>query len=147
MQRGFPLAGLLRVRRLQEEQAAAELAHARSRADREREREQRMRAALGGADDEVTSVEALAALAASRAASRSLLSDLGLLVREREAQAEKARQEHAVTRVKAAGLERLEERHGAAVAAEDLRVEQHALDEIAGAKSARTGGRAGGAAG
>lgn len=128
----FRLAGLLRLRKLQEESVRAELARTRAVAVQRRREEQRVRAVLGESAVDAASAEAVQSIAAARASSSSMLGELdALLARDEEAVASAAAA-HAEARGHTRRLEKLEERHDARVRAESLRAEQLALDEHAG---------------
>ncbi|WP_157156818.1 hypothetical protein [Diaminobutyricimonas sp. LJ205] len=131
MARLFPLAGLLRLRHLQEEQAASTLAAANSRLGESSVQAARARTALGGTPTEATSTQTLYALAATRASTRSMLADLEALRTEQQAEAQRAEQAFAEARAQSIGLEKLHGRHTAAAAAEELHTEQSVIDELA----------------
>jgi flagellar FliJ protein len=76
----------------------------------------------------------------ARASSRSMLSDLAALSALAEADTAQAREDFQAARARTVGLEKLEEKHTAAVMAEDLRAEQIVLDEIASASWQRQKG-------
>lgn len=138
MTRSFPLAGLLRVRALAEERAAGELAAARrtERAAAERARDTRERL-TGSTLPDLADDMAFRASVASRVS-------LVALLEEHEDQAAVARTQTAdrtdvwaAARRDARAVERLEERHDAAVRAEELHAEQVVLDEVAGRRAGR----------
>lgn len=131
MSRVFPLAGLLRLRRLQQDQAAGELAAANARLREGRVRRDRARNALGGTSADATSVEALHALAAARASTRSMLADLDALGRTHETGVQQAQSAFDAARASAVGLEKLAARHAEEVAREEQHDEQIVIDEIA----------------
>ncbi|TQL46615.1 flagellar FliJ protein [Homoserinimonas aerilata] len=131
MSRQFSLAGLLRLRHLQQDLAAGELAAARGRLDVTTVRQDRARAALGATTTDVTSTESLSALAAGRASMRSSLSDLDALGRGYRQEAELAEEVFGTARRESIGLEKLEKKHAERLAAEDLVAEQNTLDELA----------------
>jgi flagellar FliJ protein len=142
MNRQFPLAGLLRLRKMQEDQAAAGLARAASSARSASERRAAARTELAGSGDTSVSSAALLAIAAARASSQSMLADLDALAEVAEEQLSAARSDYSHARRSAAGLEKLEDRHLAERAAADLLAEQGALDEIASTSWHRTAGEA-----
>jgi flagellar protein FliJ len=131
MTRTFALAGLLRLRGIQEDQAAAELstANARSRAIHARKSAARLELQDGPVD--VSSVKALHMAAISRASSRSMLADLLALEAVQAEETAAAQTAFIAAQARTAGLEKLEAKHKAGVAAADLSAEQTALDEIA----------------
>lgn len=131
MSRPFRLAGLLRFRKLQEDQAAADLAvaHAARRAAAER----RARAQGALADhgfDPVEDSGAWLSTVATRAALRGLAAEADAATEL--AGIEVARREAAwsQTRRQLVPLEKLADQHTEREAVEDLRQEQIALDEI-----------------
>ena len=138
MTRQFPLAGLLRVRALAEDRAAAELAASRraERAAAERARQTKER--LDG-----TTVPDIADDLAFRASVASRATLAALLVEHREqvvtAQVQTAESTDVWTAARrdARAVERLEERHDSGVRAEELHAEQVVLDEVAGRRPAR----------
>ena len=131
MSRAFPLAGLLRLRHLQQDQAAGDLSAANSRLHEHSVVRDRARIALGGSPAEATSVEALYAVAAARASTRAMLADLDALGRRHEASAFSAQAAFDAARAKALSLEKLELRHADEVTLEEQRAEQIVIDEIA----------------
>lgn len=131
MARPFPLAGLLRLRHLQQEQAQARLAGAHALLRENTERRRRTRAALGNTAAEASTVAALSAIAAARASSRSMAEDLAALEQLRQEAAETARSEYETSRARSIGLEKLQSRHLRAVITEQLHAEQGVIDEIA----------------
>ncbi|VXB80867.1 Flagellar export protein FliJ [Arthrobacter sp. 9AX] len=142
MNRQFPLAGLLRLRKMQQDQAATEMARASSRSQGARERRAAARTELGSSDQTAGSSSALLAIAAARASSQSMLADLDALAAATEAQLAEARTDYTEARRKAVGLEKLELRHGTELAVAELRAEQGVLDEIASTSWHRTAGQA-----
>ena len=139
MSRNFRLAGLLRLRQVQQEQAASDLASANSRARESAARQNRARAALGGVGAEATSSNVLYAIAAARSSSRSMLAELEAVeVRDRESVREAA-DAYAQARARSLGLEKLEARHNENQNEADLAAQQAAIDEIASTSSDGTG--------
>lgn len=131
MKRAFPLAGLLRLRHLQQDSAAGDLAAAHVLAQENDTRRMRARVALGGTPSAATSTEALHAMAAARASTRSMLADLDALGQDHRATVADAQSTFDAARAESRGLEKLEDRHAASVTAEGLHAEQTVLDEIA----------------
>lgn len=131
MNRQFPLAGLLRLRKMQEDQAASGLARANSRSATARDRRAAARTELGNSGEKAGSSAAMLAIAAARASSQSMLADLDALSAAAEAQLAAARTDYTEARRQAVGLEKLELRHGDELSLADLRTEQGVLDEIA----------------
>lgn len=136
MNRQFPLAGLLRVRQVEHDVAVSRLG--RTTAQRQATTDQRMRMAGGLAASGTDAVDAasLTAIAAARAAAGSMLAALDAREQEQRLEEERAAAEVRDAVRRARGIEKLEARHRETVVAEDLRLGQIELDEIAG----RTGG-------
>lgn len=128
---GFPLAGLLRLRRLQQDTAASSLAAVNRRLIETGVRQERARTALGGVPSDPTSTQALYALAASRASMRSMLADLDGIRAEQQQDADTALTAYTQARRRSVSLEKLEQRHDVTVAADERAAEQSAIDEIA----------------
>ncbi|MCI4658677.1 hypothetical protein E3O44_18450 [Cryobacterium algoricola] len=131
MKRDFALAGLLRLRHLQQDAAAGELAAANALLHSNEARRAEASAALTVLPSEATGTASLAAIAAGRTSAQSMLADLDALGRDYRRTAETAHAAFTAKRAESVGLEKLEDRHGIFVAAEDLRAEQTVLDEIA----------------
>ncbi|MDD1475657.1 flagellar FliJ family protein [Arthrobacter sp. H16F315] len=131
MNRQFSLAGLLRLRRIQQDQAATGLARARSRSSSVRAREAAARRDLSIDDADVVSSASLRAVAAARSSSHSMLAELRGLTTIAQADESAAREAFTAARVRSVGLEKLQARHQAEVLSADLQAEQSALDEIA----------------
>lgn len=127
----FSLAGLLRLRRLQEDQAAAELAVARSSARDIAARRAMAHARLASGDAAVATPAELFAIAATRSSSSGMLAELAELQELGRSELEAARARHDAARRAARSIEKLEERHILAVTVDELRVEQRAIDELA----------------
>src|SRR5690606_2272893 len=111
MSRMFPLAGLLRLRQVQEERAASDLAAANVRARELRARQARMRGALGETSTTPTSTTVLYAVAAARASSRSMLAELDALDSEHQPVLDEANEVFSEARARSIGLEKLAVRH------------------------------------
>lgn len=128
---GFRLGGLLRLRRLEEERAAATLA--RANADRTAARERRSRVAmeLSGASFDDGDSASFQAAVAGRASLMGLLEESALLLAMTTERADEAQQDWTERRTEVRTLEKLEERHDAAVVAEEGRAEQLLADEVA----------------
>lgn len=131
MARTFPLAGLLRLRQLQQDRAASELAAANNRMRETAARRMRARAELGQTPLDVFDSATLHAVAAARASSRSMLADLESLNQEQQTAAAQSQAAFNAARAQSVALEKLEARHAETVAAEELHGEQIVLDEIA----------------
>lgn len=132
MSKQFSLAGLLRLRHLEQDEAAGQLASANARLDGTSVERNRARAALGATRADVTSTESLYAMAAGRASMRSMLADLDSMIFQQKHEAEEANDVFKQARAQAIALEKLEAKHVEAVAIEELRAEQAVLDELAG---------------
>jgi flagellar FliJ protein len=131
MSRPFSLAGLLRLRHLEQDEAAGQLASANARLDATSVQRNRARAALGATRAEASSTEMLYAMAAGRASMRSMLSDLDSMLNHQHAEAAQANEAFSAARAKAVALEKLEAKHAQAVMLDELRAEQNVIDEIA----------------
>ncbi|MEE2815305.1 MULTISPECIES: hypothetical protein [unclassified Microbacterium] len=131
MTRSFSLAGLLRVRSIQERAAAQELSRAVIEENQTRTRERHLRAALAATDSDAVDVRSLAAMAAARVAGRSMLADLESLAQVQQQAVSDAQSSHSEVRREVRGLDRLAAAHLARMQADALRAEQHELDEIA----------------
>lgn len=131
MSRQFSLTGLLRLRHLQQDEAAGQLASANARLDATSVQRNRARAALGATRADATSTESLYAMAAGRASMRSMLADLDSMLTQQNAEATEANEVFSAARAKAIALEKLEAKHLEAVMVEELRAEQNVIDEIA----------------
>lgn len=130
MNRQFSLAGLLRLRLMEQDHAAGALgaAHA-SKAELARRRESST-GQLADLPSDACDAASLMALASSRAAARSMLADMDLLARSAEDRLGRAQAAFGVARARSLALEKLEASHRVNVAAEDLKIEQKTLDEI-----------------
>ena len=111
MSRLFPLAGLLRLRHIQQDQAASHLAVATGHERENQFRQMRARTALGSTMSEVANMAALHAVAAARASSRSMLADLDAVAAQRRDEVEHAQSAFDAARARAVG--RLKSDHGA----------------------------------
>jgi len=131
MARSFSLVGLLRLRHAQQDQAAGRLAEANERLRDAADRRIATRRTLDDAPQAITDAAMLSAVAASRASTRGMLTELDAVTQRRRADAEEAQVAFTAARRAAVGLEKLEAAHAVEAAAEDLRQEQSALDEIA----------------
>jgi flagellar FliJ protein len=127
----FGLAGLLRVRGLEEQRAAAELAEANRAVEAVRARGARTRASLAGVGPGAVDSATLSAVAAARTSAQVLLGELSALNQLASQEAGEARTVHSAARASAVSLEKLRRRHAEAEVARELRDEQAALDEIA----------------
>lgn len=133
MNRQFSLAGLLRLRQAEQKAAESGLAAANSRSASLRVRRAEARSALEDSVGQVADSASLLAIAAARASSQSMLAELDALASIAEAEAASAQADYTEARRRAVGLEKLETRHDADLAASVIRSEQGVLDEIASA--------------
>lgn len=136
MSRAFRLAGLLRLRALAEEQAAARLAGATRTRDDAAARRAATEAALGGARfPESADGLGMQAVVASRMALSALLVDQRARVVVTQDAVDAADAEWSAARTRTRTLEKLQEKHEAAAQVEEQRAEQVVLDEIAGRRA------------
>ena len=142
MPKPFSLAGLLRLRRTEQDIAGAELARANARIRDNATTERRARRALAEYGDTATSTETLRAIAAARQASATMLAELQTVLDDDLAAHERARADYLTARMRFTGLEKTERRHREAAIAEELKHEQQALDELTGSRAAREKGDA-----
>ena len=126
----FSLAGLLRLRKLEEDQRAVELNSARDRESVGLARTRRIRRDLADGHEDPTAHASLASIAATRASSATMLSELGELDRAHAAEVESAAAAHADAHRKTLGLEKLEARFEEKRLAEERRAEQLLLDDL-----------------
>jgi flagellar FliJ protein len=131
MTRTFSLAGLLRLRRIREDQAAGGLAAANAKVRENAAQTAQVRSRLGNTESTVSNSAALHAVSTARASSRSMLAELNALAVLRQTAAEESAAEFAAARSQSVRIEKLELRHDDLVAQQDLRAEQMVLDEIA----------------
>ncbi|MFZ7087946.1 flagellar export protein FliJ [Curtobacterium sp. RRHDQ10] len=127
----FPLAGLLRLRHAQQDQAGAALADANDRMRDAADARIAARRTLADTPTGVTDAAMLSAVAAARASTRGMLEELDAVARTRRQAADAAQARYNDARRAALGLEKLEGAHVTRTAAEELRGEQIVLDEIA----------------
>ncbi len=131
MTTAFRLAGLLRLRKLQEDQASAGLARANAGRTAHARRLAGARGDLADSPAEAGSAVALAATAAARSASRSLLLELETLAATLEMEAEEAQAALIEAKTAASSLDKLSERHRQDCVSAELLAEQSFLDELA----------------
>jgi flagellar protein FliJ len=133
MARRFPLEGLLRVRTIWEDRAAAELADARRQEQRARDRAARTAELLGDSAAPVGSGSAsFMGSVLARAALSSMLADALTDVAAAEESTAGRAAAWSTARQATRSVERLAERHADAERRAEDRVEQQAIDEIAG---------------
>lgn len=126
----FSLAGLLRLRKLQEDQRAAELNSARDRESVGLARTRRIRRTLAEGHEDPTAHASLASIAAVRASSATMLSELSEIDGANAAEVAIAAGAHADAHRKTLGLEKLEARFEEKKLADELRAEQLLLDDL-----------------
>ncbi len=131
MARQFPLAGLLRLKQLREDEAAGTLSAANERLRASRARTDGVSEALEGTDLDPAGSASLYAVAAARASARSMLADLHALEARLRAEQEHAQIVYRGARADTKGLEKLETRHAEGEARALLGADQRILDEIA----------------
>lgn len=130
MTASFPLAGLLRLRRLEEDRAGARFGSASGRLAALAARERRALTDTEQLATDIDSVEALRAVAAARASALGMLTELQALTATAQAERDAAEQEFGAARARTIGLEKLETRHVAETTAAALAAEQAVLDEL-----------------
>jgi len=126
----FRLKNLLRLRGLQEQEAAGDLATANHSLTRVIERRATIRAQLAGTSTDLSGPGAIAALSSTRAAAQSMLADLAAMHRAAELLVTDASAAYRKARTETLSLEKLSERHEHQQAQERAAQEQAALDEI-----------------
>ena len=145
MDRKFTLAGLKRVRDLQEEQAAALLAKANHRlhsAQAARDHAVTVLAAQSFPEDAIIGenlewdiaeerTQAWRAIVAARASATALVRESTQVIHNAAADVDDATRAWAEAKMRAAMIEKLRDRHQHALVAEEMRGEQLVLDEAA----------------
>lgn len=128
----FGLAGLLRLRRLGEERAAYDMVRARSRAAELAHERHQLLDQLSDHGHDARDVRGIAAISAARASTSTMLSDLQALAATQQRIVGDAEERHRIAKRDVRTVEKLEERHDEVERAEELRLEQTVLDELAG---------------
>ena len=128
---GFRLAGVLRLRRIEEDRARLRLVDAHADLAQTAESAGGVAAYLDASPERPADGVSLAAIAASRAASSALLAVLEAEQRLRAQDVDDARAELNRRRTASKGLEKLERRHVEATERAEGRAEQLVLDEVA----------------
>ncbi|WP_125614265.1 flagellar export protein FliJ [Specibacter cremeus] len=128
----FRLAGLLRFRQVQADEAAGVLARTNGRRRAHQDAIAAARDKLGTTPGEPGSAAALAAAAAARSAARHMLADLHALTDSLDDAARAAEADLVAAKTASSTLEKLADQHAAALLVEDLRAEQQVLDELSG---------------
>jgi flagellar protein FliJ len=131
---GFRLASLLKVRRIQEDQAAAQLSRAQAAARGEQRRAADERALL----EELGGQSVLAAAGIARASAARQLAEIRAAQQVADGEVEAAERAHTLARQARRSAELLKERHDATLKALEARAEQQLLDELASAQHHRT---------
>lgn len=139
MGKSFRLAGLLRFRQAQEEQAAAALARANARRKEHEGRVGQTRDVLAATPSDPASAAALRASAAARSSARSMLLELHALTESTAQAAAQAQAELIAAKKSAASLENLEGKHQVEQHEFLLRDEQLFLDELASSRAPELG--------
>lgn len=139
--RSFALAGLLRLRGLQEAQAAGELAAANHKVREHAALHQAVRESIAAPEQAPVDSSTLMALVAARASTRGALLELEGLTDQLETDAVRVRERHRSARVELKALEKLADRHLSAIRHDALVREQALLDDL-GATSAFEGKKA-----
>ena len=139
----FRLAGVLRLRKLEEDQARLRLVGADADLAETLDRVGGLSAYVNASPEDASSSASLAAIAASRAAAGSLFAVLEAEARLRAQDVDEARADLQRARSASLGLEKLQERHDDATALAEGRAEQAVLDEVA-STSWSPGGRTAG---
>ncbi|HEY3438468.1 MAG TPA: flagellar FliJ family protein [Actinotalea sp.] len=128
----FRLGGLLRLRRLQEDEAAADLAQANARRQAAEQRRLDTEEMLAGTVlPHRTDLLTWQASIAGRAALTGLVQEASLTVAVAASRAERAGEVWSDARARAVTLGKLEDRHTAEVRTQEDRLEQQLLDEAA----------------
>lgn len=127
----MPLAGVLRLRGLERDRAAQELAAQARKVAQLEEQGRELRESLGLVPVEAPDAMTLHAIAAARASAGRMLVDLQALQQVQQAAIESAAQRHREARSRHRGIERLVEQRAAAAAVEELGRDQLQIDEIA----------------
>ena len=131
MARDFSLAGLLRLRHLEQDAAVGALSAANARLRENQIRRARIRAELASGETQPTDRLAFTAVAVARSSASGMLAELDAVgVLDAEA-VERATAVLTTARMKTVGLEKLAAKHRGEVIEGDLKTEQSALDELA----------------
>lgn len=128
---GFRLGGLLRLRRLEEERAAAELARANADKLAARERRARVGSELSAASFDDGDAASFYAAVAGRVSLMGMVEESTAWLALTCERADLAQLHWSGRRTVVRTLEKLEERHTAVVLAEEGRAEQQLADEVA----------------
>lgn len=137
----FRLAGVLRLRQLEEDAAKARLARANADLAQTVEEAGGLAAYLEASPDHASTGASLAAIAASRAATSALFSALEVEARRKAGEIDEAFSGLQQARSSRLGLEKLQDRHDDDVSRAEGRAEQAVLDEVASSAWRPTTGR------
>lgn len=135
-----PLAGLLRLRGIERDRAAQQLAEQARRQAALQQRAGELRQSLGLQPVETGDAASLHAIAAARAVANRLLSELDSLQQLQRQATDAAESAHRLAHQRHRGIERLDERRAAHASQLDQQREQAALDEHAGTAWLRSAG-------
>ncbi len=141
MTTSFSLAGLLRLRRLEEDQAGAVFGAATARHAALVARTDRAIADADAMRAEVDTLYELQAIAAGRASATARLAELRALTSAAEDERHWAEKGFGAARGKTLGLEKLETKHDDAMRTADLAAEQVVLDELGSTARLRAAAR------
>ncbi|WP_298229228.1 flagellar FliJ family protein [Gryllotalpicola sp.] len=133
----FRLSNLLRLRKLESDQAAAGLAGANLRARETEAAVSRTYRHLAQYSDEAMDVENLRAIAATRQATASMLDELRQKLTDDDSAAARAQADYRDAEVRNRTLGKLESRWRDEAARHEASAEQNALDEITIARARR----------
>ncbi|PQZ96039.1 hypothetical protein CQ018_01780 [Arthrobacter sp. MYb227] len=135
MGRNFPLSGLLRLRELQENKAAGELAAANKALRGGQATMRKVRENTAQTEQNPVDAATMLAAAAARASTSSMLVELNALVQTLNEKAQHALQLHQHARSDVKALEKLAEKHACELRLEDLGREQALLDDLSSSGS------------
>lgn len=127
----FPLAGLLRVRKLSESAAAGELSSANGRLNQGSHRLDNLMRRASEADEPIHDASTLLAVAAGRSATNSALTEHLAHMDELRSAVDVAEKHYADSKRDVKIVQKLKERHDVSVEKADLASEQKIIDEAA----------------
>lgn len=139
MEREYPFGGLLRIRRVQLEDAGQSLLNANRKSRDAHSSEERARHKLAHYGAGNSSMSTLLSVASARITSAAMLSELANLTLLADMELADAKENYTKAKQAVVPLEKLEERHNEELAAYDIKEEQKVLDEIASNNAAKTG--------
>lgn len=126
----FSLAGLLRLRKLEEDQRAAALNRARDHEQIGLARTRRIRTALSESPVDPENYSSIASIAATRASTANMLAEMSEIDKAAADQVAVEVAAHAEAHRRTLGLEKLEARFEENQKVEELRAEQLVLDDL-----------------